>query len=292
MKALSAALPLLAGCSGQAADVGADAALTVRGGTFVREALPPTSAGPAVEAAFLGQTAFPAAHQNKSFTGSLASSATALSITLAGDIGYWIVPAGAPNVETPELPSFDAPLSFSRAARSGPHELWLSAVDAQGRFGPRKVVPFTLTSLPLEQLPLVFSLYWDRPSDLDLHVVLPNGVEIYKDEMSSWEPTLGVAPAPGELAAAGRLDLDSNPQCRIDGRNNENVLWQAEPPHGTYTVRVETFSLCGESAARFQLEARYWGEQVALVQGESLPTDTRGPHGGGAGTTLLELEVR
>ena len=257
----------------------------------MRGVLPPASSGPRVEAAFLGQTAFPVAHQSKTFNGSLGTSATSVLLGLDRDIGYWIVPAGPPMVETPTLPSFDAPLSFSNAASAGPHTLLLSAVNGAGQLGLRKDVPFTLTSRPVDDDKLLFSLYWDTPSDLDLHVVLPDGTEVYKDEMNSWEPTLGADESPDAYLSGGRLDIDSNAQCRIDGRNNENVVWTVEPPSGTYTVRVDTFSLCGESAARFSVEARYHGERVALVSGESLPTDTRGAHGHGAGLTAFELQV-
>lgn len=286
MRCIGLALCLV-GCSGRAADVGADAQLSVRGATFVRGALPKsTRSEPRVEAAFLGQTAFPAAFQGKTFTGSLGDGATAALVMLEGDSGYWIVPGGPGLVETPNLPTFDAPLSFSRAARVGPHVLKVVAVDDAERLGPEKPVAFTLTTLPLADEPLVFSLYWDRPSDLDLHVVLPDGTEVFEDEMNSWEPGM-----PGGPESGGALDIDSNPQCRIDGRNNENVIFRQAPPAGRYLVRVETSSLCGESSARFSVEARFHGERVALVEGQSLPTDTRGKHGRGAGTLAFELQV-
>jgi hypothetical protein len=281
----------LFGCSGQPSDLGLDAELSVRSGSFVRSELPAEGAGPGVEAAFLGQTAFAVAQQGKSFNGALGKTATAVAIALEGDVGYWSVTAGPPFVETPTLPSFDAPLSFSKAAAAGPHTLWLAAVDINGHFGPRKPVAFTLTARPVISGTLSFSLYWDRPSDLDLHVILPDGTEVYKDERNSWEPTPGAVEAPNAFETGGRLDLDSNAQCRIDGRNNENVIWTVEPPRGLYTVRVDTFSLCSESAARWSVEARLHGERVALSEGESVGTDTRGAHGAGAGVTAFELQV-
>jgi len=288
---LTLLLLLLAGCSGQPSDLGSDAQLSVRGGSFVRGALPDPADGPRVAAAFLGQTAFPAEFQGKSFNGTLEPEATAVAIQLASDVGYFIVEAGPPFVESPDQPSFDAALSFSRAAEPGPHELLLSAVDARGHVGPRKIVPFTLAPPAVVASTLAFSLYWDRPSDLDLHVVLPDGSEVYNDQPNSWKPTPGIVQSPDAFLSGGRLDLDSNAQCRIDGRNNENVVWTVEPPHGTYVVRVDTYSLCGEPAARFQVEARYHGERVALSSGEAVPAATRGAHGAGAGLIAFELEV-
>ncbi len=292
MKGVAPALCFaLAACSGQQRDPGVDAALTVRGGTFVRGSLPPGKHGPEVESAFLGQTLFPAGHQNKTFNGSLGASATAVTIALAGDIGYWIVPAGAPLVETPTLPSFDAPLSFGAGATAGPHELTVAAVDDAGQFGPPRSVAFTLTSRELDPGQLLFSLYWDRPSDLDLHVVLPDGTEVYKNERNSWEPSPESAGDPEAFKAGGILDLDSNAQCRIDGHNNENVRFEREPPQGTYLVRVDTFSLCDETSARWSVEAHYHGTRVALASGQSTSTDTRGVHGRGAGVVAFELRV-
>jgi hypothetical protein len=281
----------LVACSGQQRDPGTDAGLSVRGGTFVRGSLPAAQAGPAVESAFLGQTMFPVGHQNKTFSGSLGASATAVTIALVGDVGYWIVPAGAPLVEAPTLPSFDAPLSFGASAQAGPQELELAAVDGAERFGAPRRVAFTLTSRQLDPGQLIFSLYWDRPSDLDLHVVLPDGTEVYKDERNSWEPSAASADDPQAFEAGGILDLDSNAQCRIDGHNNENVRFEREPPPGKYLVRVDTFSLCDEASARWSVEARYHGQRVALSHGQSTSTDTRGAHGLGAGITAFELQV-
>lgn len=292
MKALGLALcAAAAACSGQQRDPGADAALSVRAGTFVRGSLPRDDGGPEVASAFLGQTLFPVEHQNKTFSGSLGASGTAVTIALRGDVGYWIVPAGAPLVEAPTLPSFDAPLSFGAGAAAGPHELLVAAVDGAGRFGAPRSVAFTLTSHELDPGRLLFSLYWDRPSDLDLHVVLPDGTEVYKDERNSWEPSREDAGDPDAFKSGGILDLDSNAQCHIDGHDNENVRFEREPPHGTYLVRVDTFSLCDETSARWSVEARYHGERVALASGQSTSADTRAAHGKGAGLIAFELQV-
>jgi len=76
------------------------------------------------------------------------------------------------------------------------------------------------------------SLTFDKPSDIDLHVVDPNGEEIYYGNRTS--------------ASGVRLDLDSNAACNIDGRNNENITWPAgRGISGTYTVRVDNWDSCG-----------------------------------------------
>jgi len=83
------------------------------------------------------------------------------------------------------------------------------------------------------------SVAWDDSSDVDLHVVDPNGEHIYF--------------AHRDAASGGTLDLDANAAC---GRNslpdgttgfvsNENVVWptgRAIP--GTYTVFLHYWSAC------------------------------------------------
>jgi len=278
----------LLGCGeGQAADLGVSAGLKVERASYFAGALPADAGGPAIEAAYLGQTVFPARFQGKSFSGVLGPAATAVAVELAGDRGYWVVVAGPPLTESPDRPSFDAALSFGATVPAGPHELRLSAVDEAGRFGPQKVVAFTLSERPLPEGQLVFSLYWDRPSDLDLRVTLPDGVVVDKDNLSSFRGTGAPSDADG-FASGGRLDLDSNAQCRVDGRNNENVSWSGAPPRGRYRVEVATFSLCGEPAARWSAEARLRGERIAASSGVSLPTDTRSPT---SAITAFELQV-
>ncbi len=280
------------GClSGQQADEGTELGLRVAGGVLYRGGLPGANGGPDVEAAYLTQTHFAMGYQNKSFTGVLAPDATSAAIQLEGDAGYWIVVAGAPLPESPDSVSFDAPLSFSGDVAPGPHRLFVAAVDSRGRFGKRAVEPFTLTAEPLPKGTLVISLFWDTEADLDLHVVLPDGVEIYRERPNSWSPPRGVEPDATAYMSGGRLDFDSNAQCNIDGRRNENVYFTTTPPSGRYLVRVDTFSLCDASAARFRVEATFAGRSVASVAGESLPDDTRFSHGEGAGVTAFELHV-
>ena len=286
------AVSCLTACmDGQQADLGADLGLRVEGGALYRGPLPGASGGPEVQAAYLTQTRFAAGYQGKSFTGVLAPNATSAAIELEDDGGYWIVVAGPPLPESPDSVSFDAPLSFSGDVAPGPHRLFVAAADAKGRFGKRAIEPFTLTATPLPEGTLVISLFWDTEADLDLHVVLPDGIEVYRERPNSWTPPRGVEPDAGAYTTGARLDFDSNAQCRIDGRRNENVYYTTPAPSGTYVVRVDTFSLCGASAARFDVEATFNGRSVASGNGESLPDDTRFSHGEGAGVTVFELHV-
>ena len=81
---------------------------------------------------------------------------------------------------------------------------------------------------------LLVSLRWDTEADLDLHVVIPNGT-VRSDDDRIWSKPRR---PPGQMVDAGAyksggiLDFDSNANCVIDGRRQENVSWTVAPPSG------------------------------------------------------------
>ena len=172
--------------------------------------MPPPNDGPAVQAAFLGQTRFPVGFQGKSFSGALAPSATALVLGLALDRGYFIVPAGPPSVEAPSLPTFDARLSFASTLPPGEHALELAAVDAQGRVGEHKRVPFTLT---LAAAPVLgggdITL---QGGDGDLHILanlsFASAVTLSSQRNLIIEATVATTGSSSDLTLIGDTDLD------------------------------------------------------------------------------------
>jgi len=81
------------------------------------------------------------------------------------------------------------------------------------------------------------SLTFDQTEDLDLHVWEPKpdgsagGEHIYYAHRTS--------------ATGGQLDLDSNPACSIDGKNNENIFWPTgRAPHGIYRAQMNYWEHC------------------------------------------------
>ncbi len=93
---------------------------------------------------------------------------------------------------------------------------------------------------------LRFTLTWDRPGDVDLHVVTPGGREIY----------YGARTQDG-----GNLDRDDT-----TATGPENVFWAASPPSGTYLVCVVPFSI--SAATNFTLSVvRTPGDEVASARG-------------------------
>jgi hypothetical protein len=215
-----------------------------------------------------------------------------VAIGFAGDVGYWILAAGVPDADSPTQPTFHASLSFSPSLPQTSYDLIVRAVAPPNTIGPAAHVPLDVEqSLPPSGA-LVVSLWWDTEADLDLHVVDAYGVEIWAGNINSYD-RYSTLPAPdaGVMGEAGILDFDSNAGCVIDGRCNENVVWAVAAPAGDYVVRVDTFSLCGNSAARWTVEALLDGVSLGKAEGEALASSQRFSKGKGSGLTALSFTV-
>lgn len=280
-----------AGCA-EPAGLGLSALMRVEGAELRTEPLPAAASGPAVVALTLTTSSASPGERDKPFSGALDPASTAVAIGLEGDVGFWLLPAAAPDVQSPDYPTFNVRLSFSPELSPGEHTIFAQAGDAKGRFGEVASAPLSIVAPPPPEGALVVSLFWDTEADLDLHVVDPDGIEIWKRNINSYE-----APAPGEPAdpsawkSGALLDFDSNAECVIDGRRRENVIWKEAPPAGQYVVRVDTFSLCGAAAARWTVEVYSGGERLSSAAGLSTAVDTRAPHDRGAGVRALGFEV-
>lgn len=80
------------------------------------------------------------------------------------------------------------------------------------------------------------ALVWENKNDLDLHVIDPNGEEIYWDHRSS--------------QSNGVLDIDKNLDCKdnITSEPIEHVYWAKEDaPLGEYFVYVNYFKHCQDA---------------------------------------------
>ncbi len=291
---MSVAVAALAGCQAVRADTGLEAEMRVANAQFLGGDLDTAtpSGGPAVVSLFNSLTAVQPGEIEHPLSGALATTATAVALGLRGDRGYWIVVAGPPALDAPDQPTFAATLSFSPDLPFGNLTLVARAVDAHGRFGPPSTVPLTSAPPAPPTGTLVVSLRWDTESDLDLHVVTPNGVEIWAGNINSYQmPPPGTPIDASAWREGGILDFDSNAGCVIDGRRAENVVWQAAPPAGTYLVRVDTASLCGTPAARWNVQVLLAGTVVGTSEGESLPGDARFSKGPGSGVLALSFDV-
>jgi len=247
-------------------------------------AFPADTGGPSVLATSTATTTLRVGQTNRALTGSIGLNSTTVAVGLEGDTGWWLLPAGGTDSVLPSALAFEASLGFSRFLSAGKHVVQVAASDASGRFGPTFKVTFEFVDLAAPpEAELRVSLRWDVDADLDLHLVQPDGTEIWSRKSTTYTPPV-VGPIDQAAAdAAGKLDFDSNSMCVLDGRRVENVLFLKDPPPGEYTVRVDTFSLCGQVAARWQVEVVSKGTTLATVGGTALPASTRFPHERGAG---------
>jgi hypothetical protein len=115
---------------------------------------------------------------------------------------------------------------------------------------------------------LQVSVSWDADSDVDVHVVDPNGDEIYWESMTA--------------ASGGELDLDSNPDCDLDNVRNENITFSDAPP-GDYTVRVNYYDACGVDETNYVVTVQLPGADPQVFEG----TFTGGGDNGGEGSGEL-----
>ncbi|HEY2511854.1 MAG TPA: hypothetical protein VGI39_13390 [Polyangiaceae bacterium] len=277
------------GCShGVKPNTGSGAYMTIHGAQFFSGAMPAGSPnGPSVDTITLVNNDIYPGFASDPIGGSLAPSATAAAIGLDGDIGYWIVPAGVPAVATPDEPSFSATAAFSLGIVPGKYTLVVRAVDASGTFGPPStqiLVEEDSPTNPPSQGDLVVTLTWDDEADLDLHVVDPNGNEIYWAGQSSF-------PSAVDGGDYGYIDVDSNANCILDGLRREDAIWPSGAPSGHYLARVDTPSLCGQPVAHYTVRALVHGVQVAGATGVVVADSTLGAHGAGAGVLALAFDV-
>lgn len=93
------------------------------------------------------------------------------------------------------------------------------------------------------------TLIWETGDDMDLHVIDPEGSEIYYSD--------------SESPSGGELDVDIIPGCSDDGTQVENIHWpEGEAPEGTYEVFVVNFDDCGDGETTATLQVRAGGELV------------------------------
>jgi hypothetical protein len=225
-------------------------------------------------------------------SGTLPPDTTAVLLGLDGDRGHYIVTAGAPSIEEPAFPTFVAELSFARDTPVGPLVLSLAAVRADGAVGPHRAVTLDAAARARSEF-LSIELRWDTEADLDLHVVLPDGVELGPDNNNAYTPPPPGASAPDPTAyvSGATLDLDSNADCRLDGRREERASWPVAPSPGSYVVRVATASLCAESVAHWTLVVWRAGMVIQRAEGSSQSVDPRLGSGVGAGVRALQFSL-
>jgi uncharacterized protein YfaP (DUF2135 family) len=269
------------------------AALQVAGGAFVRGAPPAGDAsGPQITSVTSPNNKVHPGEVGKRLGGTAQGSARQVAFYLDGDSGYWLVPVGLQDATTPTDLDFDARMSFARTLDLGPHQVQILATDANGVFGAPSPYAITIASETPPSATLDVQLVWDTEADVDLHVTEPDGVTIWARNINAYTPPPpGSSAPPGDPSQFGVLDQDSNASCVIDGRREENVYWTVPPPHGHYVVHVDTWSLCGQPAARWHVAATMDGAVLGQASGIGLDSDTTFQKSETSGVLALEFDI-
>ena len=146
-------------------------------------------------------------------------------------------------------------------------------------------VQIQVITVEVVQGELQVTLTWDQPNDVDLHVVQPDGEEIFYGHTTSDE--------------GGYLDLDSNAGCSIDGVNNEHITYPdtAVILTGEYIVRVDFWSNCEVSEpTHYSVTARRGGSLLPVTAGHNPYSGVFQPNdadygGAGSGVEVMRFEI-
>ena len=163
-------------------------------------------------------------------------------------------------------------LTFPQELPIAEFDLFFAVADQNGGMGPFARLKFDVLQVGTGDVQV--TLAWDADSDVDLHVIDPNGDEVF------WANT--------SVPSGGELDLDSNAGCSIDGVRNENITWPVgSAPQGTYTVRVDYWSSCGVGSTDYTVLVNNGGS-VQVFSGTFVGDGDRGGAGSGEDITTFE----
>ena len=173
-------------------------------------------------------------------------------IGVEGVKGYYTIPEAGSGKSLNETVLLI--LLFSQTLENDSFVIIIALRDAQGLISAYSNIQVTKIEAGTGRLQV--SCSWDKYNDIDLHLVEPNGAEIYYGDDYSEN--------------GGELDVDSNPDCYLDYINNENITYNDEAiiESGKYTVRVDFYSTCTITAnTNFIVTTRYNGQIIAPTTG-------------------------
>lgn len=115
--------------------------------------------------------------------------------------------------------------------------------------------PQTTTTVELGTGDVQATLRWTGDADLDIHVIDPEGVEIFWENIRS--------------PSGGTIDVDMVPTCGQVGSNNvENIFWpEGESIPGVYQAYVVHYITSCDAPGTYQLELKIDGQVVASDSG-------------------------
>lgn len=186
-------------------------------------------------------------------------------IAVDGAEGYYVVALPSP------VGSADLRITMCQALARTSLDLQV-AIGTATSIGAYQAAPVSIVEVGTGELQI--SVSWDAESDVDLHVLDPDGDEVYFEQ-----PT---------VASGGELDLDSNAGCDIDHVNNENITWTVAP-RGRYIVRLDYYAACDVAATKYTVTLQRKGHAPEIFMGEFTGEGDLGGLGAGIDITTFSV---
>jgi hypothetical protein len=162
-------------------------------------------------------------------------------------------------------------VTLDPGAPDGPVQMFVAAGTSPTAYGPHVTRALSVRRVGTGDVQV--SVAWNTAADLDLHVVDPNGDELYWDDRKA--------------ASGGELDLDSNAACDSDQSRNENAAWPVgRAPGGKYVVYLDHWDSCGAQQTDYVVTV-WVGQDAQTFSGTFTGI---GEHGGaGDGIEITEF---
>lgn len=206
------------------------------------EGNPPSSTG--ADAAVTTENSTPLEGQPYRLAVSATGAFSRVFVWIEGVDGYYELTIPA-DVSTTELV-----LALSSDPPEGTFEITAAVAGAVG--GITAIGTMDVEPRDLGNADFAATVTWTGASDVDIHVVDPNGFEVSYLSPDSPED--------------GHLDLDSNAGCSIDNINTETISWPAgTAPTGDYKVIVDYFDDCEVESSAYTVLVRRKGRSNVSV---------------------------
>lgn len=240
---------------------------TIENATFMNGGFPTASPGaaPSINAVFGNNSILEGGSNPISINTS--STVKEVLIGVEGKNGYYTIATS--NLKS-TMQTYLTYLLFSQNFEMDNFTILIAIIDNGGLISDHKSINVSRIVAGTGKLQITCS--WNKPNDLDLHLIEPNLSEIY------WDTDLS--------ANGGLLDVDSNGACYLDDINNENITYSgnAVVEKGKYIVRIALFKSCQVTdVTNYVVTARLDGNLIT-------PTTGKNPYYGAVNATEAYID--
>ena len=170
------------------------------------------------------------------------------------------------ETSTGDYYTYTIPVMYSPTYGKNEMTMLISAEDEDGNI--TEPYEAEISFVDSESGELNINLTFSNAKDIDLHLIMPSGEQIYYGARGG-----SVQTTDGKVITYG-LDHDSNAGCSIDNLNNENIYIPAELiQSGTYRVIVNMYSNCDANiSTSWSVVTRYKGQLISTTAGKNPAT--------------------